>query len=138
MKIKELLRKNRELILYVIIGGLTTLVNIGAYWVFAHPVSLNHNLSNIIAWVISVAFAFITNKVWVFESRSFAMRVIWGEIAKFFVSRLLSGLLDFGIMYLFVDIFTFNDMWVKIISNVIVIVLNYILSKFIVFKGKEK
>ena len=84
--------------------------------------------------MISVLFAYITNKLWVFESRSFNKQVLSHEIPTFFGARLLSGLIDLGIMFVFVDIMFFPAMVVKIISNVFVVIFNYIASKLVIFK----
>ena len=120
-------------ILYIFFGGLTTLVNIIVYFICYDVSGLSNVLSTIIAWILSVIFAFITNKFYVFESKSGA---IFYEIFTFFGCRLGTGVLDVGIMYLAVDIFNWSALLMKIISNVIVIVLNYILSKVIIFKQK--
>lgn len=139
-KIIDLFKKYKEIILYLIIGGLTTLVNILAYWVFANPLNLHTVLSNILAWVISVLFAYFTNKIFVFESKSFKRDIFLKEFVLFFLSRATTGLIDTGIMYLFIDRlgFTEYEMWIKVASNVIVIILNYVFSKLIVFRKKKK
>ncbi|MBQ7352438.1 MAG: GtrA family protein [Clostridia bacterium] len=138
-KIIELFKKYKEIILYLIIGGLTTLVNILAYWIFATPLNLPTVLSNVLAWAVSVLFAYFTNKLFVFESKSFKPDIFLKEFALFVLSRVATGAIDSGIMYLFVDklALTEYEMWIKVASNVIVIVLNYIFSKLIVFKKKQ-
>lgn len=118
-------------ILYIFFGGLTTLVNIITYIVCYNLLTLNNVTSNVIAWILSVIFAFITNKLYVFESKNSSLLY---EIVTFFTCRLGTGLLDLLIMYLSVDILSFNGNLMKILSNIIVIVLNYILSKVIIFK----
>ena len=120
-------------ILYIIFGGLTTLVNIIAYFICYDVSGISNVLSTIIAWTLSVIFAFITNKLYVFESKE---NNVFYEISTFFGCRLGTGILDVGVMYLTVDILKWNALLMKIISNVIVIVLNYILSKVIIFKKK--
>lgn len=120
-------------ILYIFFGGLTTLVNIVVYFICYDILSLSNILSTIIAWILSVILAFITNKFYVFESKK--NNVLY-EISTFFGCRFGTGILDVGIMYLTVDILKWNALLMKIISNVIVIVLNYILSKVIIFKKK--
>lgn len=92
--------------------------------------------STIIAWVLAVAFAFITNKLWVFESRSFDGMTLKHEIPTFLGARIGTGLLDVGIMYLAVDVMNWNSTVWKLISNVIVIILNYIASKLVIFRMK--
>ena len=133
-KVKALLRKYRSLILYAFFGMLTTLVNMAAYWLCFDVLGVPNVPATVIAWVLAVCFAFITNKVWVFESRSFDGKTLKHEIPAFFGARLLTGLLDVGIMYAAVDVLGWNGMVWKLISNVIVIVLNYIASKLVIFK----
>jgi len=131
---KELIniyKKYKMPILYLIFGGLTTLVNIFVYFICYDISNLSNVLSNIIAWLIAVIFAFITNKIYVFESKS---KSIFYELTTFFACRLATGVIDLGIMYLTVDILKCNGLLMKIISNVIVIILNFVFSKLIVFK----
>lgn len=139
-KLIELFKRYKEIILYLIIGGLTTVINIVVYWVCATPLAIGTVASNIIAWVVSVLFAYFTNKIFVFESKSFAPSVFFKELFLFVLARVGTGALDTGIMYLFVDVLCLNDyeMWIKIGSNVLVIVLNYVLSKLIVFRKKRQ
>ena len=130
-------KKYKEIILYLIVGGLTTLINVVSYWIFAHPVLLNTVISTVLAWFVSVLFAFFANKIVVFESKSYEKRIFVKEMLLFFVSRVATGALDAAIMYIFVDLLLFNDLVMKIISNIVIIILNYIISKFLVF-GKKK
>ena len=91
-----------------------------------------------VAWVLSVLFAYVTNRRWVFHSEAKGAKAIGKEFAAFLGARLGTGLLDMLIMYLCVDLLGWNDMVMKLASNVIVVILNYILSKFFIFKKKEK
>ena len=134
--IKNAIKKHKQIIMYLIFGVLTTLVNVVAYWLFSSPLSLNTVISAILAWAVSVAFAFVTNKLFVFEARG-VKRLPW-EMLTFFASRLFTGLLDVGIMYLFVDVIGANDILIKIISNLVVIILNFVLSRLIVFARGRK
>ena len=134
--IKNAIKKHKQIIMYLIFGVLTTLVNVVAYWLFSSPLSLNTVISTILAWAVSVAFAFVTNKLFVFEARG-VKRLPW-EMLTFFASRLFTGLLDVGIMYLFVDVIGANDILIKIISNLVVIILNFVLSRLIVFARGRK
>ena len=129
----ELYKKYKMPILYLIFGGLTTLINIVAYFVCYNLLEISNVTSNIIAWVVAVFFAFVTNKVYVFESKS---KSILYELSTFLACRLGTGVLDLGIMYFTVDILKWNALLMKIISNVIVIVLNFVFSKMIIFKKK--
>lgn len=93
-------------------------------------------LSTIFSWIISVLFAYITNKLWVFESRSFGKKVLVREITTFFGARFISGIIDLAIMFLFVDMLLFPAMIIKFISNIFVVIFNYVASKVVIFKGK--
>jgi len=130
-----LFNKYKEMILYVFFGGCTTLVNIVCYYISAHYLLLNTSISTIVAWIISVAFAYITNKIWVFESKSTDSNTLIKEIVSFVSCRFATGVMDLVIMIVFVDVLLFNDLFIKIISNILVIVFNYIASKLYIFKN---
>lgn len=136
-KLVSLFQKYQETMLYLIFGGLTTLINIGSYWLLTSVFAVDFMVANALAWLISVLFAFVTNKLFVFDSKSLAAALVLKEFVLFLGARLFSGALDMGIMYLFVDILGFNDMVIKVLSNIIVIVVNYVLSKLIIFKKKQ-
>lgn len=133
---RMLLEKYKSIILYLIFGCLTTLVNIIVYWCCAHILSMSTILSNVFAWLLAVLFAYITNRRWVFESKKIKITEIMQEMAVFFGCRLATGIFDIVFMYIFVDIIHLNDLIIKVISNVIVIVLNYIASKMVIFKKR--
>ena len=135
--IGQLFEKYKSFIFYVIFGIMTTLVNIAVYVVCFKIMGLSNVLSNAIAWLLAVLFAFITNKIWVFASNSFKTSVILYELISFFGCRIATGVLDIGVMYAFVDLLHANAVIMKIISNIIVIMLNYVASKMVIFK-KEK
>jgi putative flippase GtrA len=101
------------------------------YVVFAKFLNVDYIISNIIAWFLSVLFAYITNRIWVFESRS---SDIIKEISLFFGGRLFSGIVDTGLLYVMVDILTIGDFISKITTQIIVVILNYVISKLVVFK----
>ena len=121
----------RELFLYIFFGVLTTLVNIAVYLFFTRLLCVNYLISNILAWALSVLFAYVTNRIWVFESRN---NDILKEMALFFAGRIFSGVVDTGLMWLLIDVLFVGDAISKIIVQVIVVVLNYVLSKAVVFK----
>lgn len=133
----ELFQKYRSVIMYVIFGVCTTVVNIITYNLMYEVWHFSNVLSNVVAWVFAVIFAYITNKLWVFESMSLEKSLVFNEMLKFFSCRLGTGIMDIGIMYLAVDILKMNSMLWKIISNIIVIVVNYIMSKLVIFNKKE-
>lgn len=135
-KVKELIVKYKELISYGIFGVFTTLINIVVYTVCYDKLGIDNVVSNIIAWILSVLFAYVTNKIWVFESKSTELKVLLREMSSFFGCRLATGLLDLIIMYVAVDVMAWNSTLMKCVSNVIVIIANYIFSKLIIFKRK--
>ncbi len=124
----------KEIINYLIFGVLTTVVNIVVYWLLNTCLNVNYLISNAIAWIVSVLFAYITNRKYVFESKNTSMM---NELMKFISARLSTGIMDMILMWLLVDILAFNSMVSKIVVNVLVVVLNYILSKVFIFKEKE-
>jgi len=130
-QIKKMYQTYKMPILYIFFGGLTTLVNIVVYFLCYDVAHLSNVFSTIIAWLLSVVFAFVTNKIYVFESRS---KSILYELSTFFACRLGTGILDLGIMYITVDILIWNALLMKILSNILVIILNYVFSKIIIFK----
>ena len=132
----NLLKKYRSFIAYAVFGVLTTIVNIGTYNLCYYQVGMSNTISNIVAWILAVTFAYLTNKVWVFDSKSWAWRVLKKEVPAFVSCRLATGVMDLVIMYISVDVLHWNAMLMKIISNVLVIVLNYVFSKLVIFKKK--
>lgn len=143
MKMKK---KYKELFLYVLFGGLTTLVNFVAFWLIER-LGVNYLVNNAISWIIAVVFAFVTNKLFVFESKSLAPKTLAKEGVEFLGARVLSFLIEEGGLWMFVDIlgmsklsFTLLNQQItgafiaKIILAVIVVILNYFFSKFIIFK----
>ncbi|MDO4415323.1 MAG: GtrA family protein [Erysipelotrichaceae bacterium] len=133
---KGFLTKNRSVILYIIFGVLTTLVNIVSYWLLTRWLKQSVNTATVVAWILSVLFAYITNRTWVFDSKAIQPNEVIREIVSFFLARLSTGLLDWLIMFVFVTKLSLPDMPVKIASNILVIVLNYVLSRFLVFKKR--
>lgn len=127
-------KKNKALILYLVFGGLTTLVNIAAYALFFNLLKFGNVVSTALAWFFSVLFAYLTNRIFVFESENAQTAAVMKEILSFFGCRIGTGLLDLGIMYAAVDVLSRNSMVWKIISNGIVIVLNYAASKLLIFR----
>lgn len=138
-KIKELIKKYEELIKYFIIGVITTIINYAIFAVLSSVINIDMHVSNIIAWIVSVIFAYFANKLFVFESKSFELNVIGKEMLSFGAARVFSLLLEELILYIFVNLLNMNQLIIKLIANVVVMIVNYILSKFIIFKNpKEK
>lgn len=137
MSLKQLFEKYRDVIPYLFFGVCTTAVNVVVYWVCAHTFGLNTMISTITAWVLAVLFAYITNRKWVFRSEVHSSKEIIKEICSFFGCRIVTGVIDWGCMFFFVTLIGFNDVIVKFLANVIVIILNYMASKLIIFQKSE-
>ncbi len=135
--IKNFIARNRTIISYGFFGVLTTLINILTYQLFYECFSINNIASNILAWVIAVVFAFVTNKIYVFKSNDKSGKTLTREISTFLFARLATGLLDLLIMFLAVNVFEKKAIVFKVISNIIVIISNYIFSKLLVFKESK-
>ena len=136
MKLKEMMEKYKDIVPYAIFGILTTIINIVVYLFFAHILKKEIILSTLAAWFFSVLFAYVTNRKWVFHSGILTFSNIIREAVAFFICRLATGMADILIMFVFVNIFHFNDLFIKIISNIAVIILNYVASKWIIFNHK--
>ena len=147
--IKKLFYKYKEIIMYIITGGLTTLVNWISYAACTHflPIKNTEQLilfSNIIAWILAVLFAYVTNKHWVFESKTHSFSGLLKELAGFIGSRLFTGLLEiFGTSLLVrlglnQTLFKTKGFLAKILVSIIVVILNYVISKLLIFKNNEK
>lgn len=124
----------KSIIAYIFFGVCTTLVNIVVYYVCAHPLGMSVGVSTVIGWVLSVLFAFVTNKVWVFDSKSWALQRVMREAVSFYLCRLATGALDLAVMLITVDLLGLNDLLMKILSNVLVVILNYVASRVFIFK----
>ena len=138
------------MILYLIMGALTTLVNMVVYAICERSLStlisnesVEIGVSKLIAWIVAVIFAFITNKIWVFESKSWAPMIFWRELISFVGARALTGLLEvFGTPFLVKiglnqTLFGVKGMWAFVVVSVFVIIFNYVFSKLFIFKKKE-
>ena len=132
--LKKLFEKYRSIISYVFFGALTTLINTLIYVLLHELFGISNIISNLSAWLFAVAFAFITNKIWVFESKEFSVSKLKSEGIKFLGCRVGTGLLDMLIMYIGVDLLTGNSLLYKLISNAVVIISNYIASRVFIFR----
>ena len=142
------MKNKKEIINYIIFGVLTTVVNFAVFWLFNRLLGKNfYLLSNVIAWIVAVAFAYVTNRIWVFESKVTTVKGILLEVGEFFLARLFSLVVEEAGLLILVDLlkfkvlsfdlFSFNvtgEMLAKVILAVIVVILNYFFSKFIIFK----
>ena len=133
--LRNLWSRYRRWVLYGVFGMLTTAVNFAAYFLCYQILGWANVPSTLIAWFLAVLFAFLTNKVWVFDSRRFAFRLVLQEGFRFFSSRAMTGVLDLVIMYVGVDVLAGSAMLWKIGSDIIVTVLNYLASRYWAFRA---
>lgn len=136
LKIKSLIAQHWEVLSYLIFGVLTTAVNYLVYLPVYNLLGLSAALSNAIAWVVAVAFAYLTNKPFVFKSHDWSAKTVIPELTKFVGCRVASGAAETLILLVTVDLLHWNGNIWKIITSVLVVVMNYIASKLVVFKNK--
>lgn len=132
MMVGEIFTKYKEQILYLVFGVLTTLVNFVVYYLLI-ACSLHYSISNAIAIAISILFAYITNKIYVFESVTKSFREALAEFLRFVGSRIASSIYDMLSMFILISLLSCNELLAKIVTGVIVVILNYILSKKFAF-----
>ncbi|MDD6216136.1 MAG: GtrA family protein [Roseburia sp.] len=130
-------KKNKEVLLYLFFGGLTFLVSVISYAYFNVTLGINELVANIISWVLAVAFAFFTNRIWVFQAPTKTVSQFLMQLIRFFMGRVATLVVEEVILLVFITILGFNSMVVKVIAQVIVIVLNYVISKLVVFRKKN-
>ncbi len=136
-QIKTLWKRWKQIFLYLFFGGVTTVVNIVAFYISYEMLGINSIASTVLAWVAAVAVAYITNKIYVFESVTTTFMELIREITAFLSCRVLSLGADVFIMWLFKEVLGYNAVLVKIMANFIVVVMNYIFSKLFIFKGEK-
>jgi len=133
-KIRALIIKYYDILAYLVFGVLTTVVNYIVYLPLYNGVGLSATVSNAIAWVVAVAFAYLTNKPFVFHSHDWSMKTVVPELTKFVGTRVGSGAAETVILLVTVDLLGWNGNIWKLLTSVLVVVLNYIGSKLLVFK----
>ena len=133
-QIRALIEKYYDILVYLIFGVLTTVVNYIVYLPCYNLLNLSATVSNMIAWVVAVAFAYLTNKPFVFQSHDWSAKTVIPELTKFVGCRVGSGVLETAIIFLTVDWLGWNGNVMKLLTSVLVVVLNYIGSKLLVFK----
>jgi putative flippase GtrA len=131
------LNNKKEVFNYLLFGGLTTLVNILTYYIFSDIFGVNFKISTTIAWILSVIFAYVTNRKYVFNSKKISIGSLFKEFFSFMFFRLLSYFIDIFSMILMVEVIHVNDLISKIIANVLVVVFNYFASKYVIFRNKS-
>ena len=137
-KVGDILKSNnKEIFNYLVFGVLTTLVNYVSYFGATRCLKINYIVANIIAWLISVVFAYVTNKFWVFEDKSLEIKKLVKEVFMFFAARVMSGGVETLMLFIFVTLLGFDDGVIKIFASVFVVIFNYVVSKFFIFNGEK-
>ena len=132
--IRNLIEKYYDILVYLVFGVLTTAVNYIVYLPCYNLLNFSATVSNMIAWVVAVAFAYLTNKPFVFRSHDWSAKTVVPELTKFVGSRIFSGALETGIIFVTVDLLLWNGNIMKLVTSVLVVILNYVASKLLVFR----
>ena len=135
-KIRILIRKHYDVLAYLFFGVLTTVVNYVIYLPCYNLLQLSAAVSNAIAWVAAVAFAYVTNKPFVFRSHDWSAKTVVPELTKFVGSRVASGALETAIIFVTVDLMLWNGNVMKLVTSVLVVIFNYVASKLLVFNKR--
>lgn len=133
-KLKALILRYYDVLTYLFFGALTTAVNYLVYLPCYNWLELSAGVSNVIAWGVAVIFAFLTNKPFVFKSHDWSARVLFPELGKFLGCRLVSGILETAFLFMTVDLLAWNGNGMKLITGILVVILNYVGSKLLVFR----
>lgn len=136
-KLLPLYEKYEDILLYIFFGALTTLVSFGTHYL-GILIFNNVVINTTFSWICAVLFAFFTNRIWVFQAPTKTAGEFFFQLLKFFGSRFFTYLVELLIMFVFVDLLSFKEMIVKICAQAVILVLNFILSKFMVFKKGKK
>ena len=136
--IKGLYLEYKEVINYLVFGVGSMVVNFASYFIFARLLKIDEVVSSAMSWFCAVLFAYITNKLFVFESKTTTAKEVIKECASFFLARIVTGILcDVGTFAVMVKVLKINDIISKVVTQVMVVILNYVFSKFIIFKNKK-
>lgn len=137
LNFRNWLEKRRlwEAFIYLFFGGLATIVNFTSFFVAQDVFQFGLIISNSLSWFAAVLFAFITNKLWVFHSKTDSYVAFFKEFSKFIFYRVVSYFMDMGCMIILINGLAVGDFWSKLITQVIVVIANYIFSKVFIFKG---
>ena len=133
-KLYDLFVKHHDIISYLFFGVLTTAVNYLIYLPCYNLLHFSASVSNVIAWAFAVAFAYLTNKPFVFKSHDWSAKTVVPELTKFVGSRIVSGVLETAIIFVTVDVLGWNGNVMKLVTSVLVVIFNYVASKLLVFK----
>lgn len=126
----------KELVLYTIFGNLTFVISIGSYAIFNIAFGINELIANALAWVFAVLFSYVTNKKWVFKAPTPTKTAFFMQMFAFFSGRFMTLVIEEAIIFVFITLLAYPSMWVKLAAQVVVVVLNYVISKLFVFRDK--
>jgi len=129
-------KRHKEVLLYLFFGGLSFLVNVGSFIILNKSLSLNELVANVISWIITVLFVYVTNKLWVFKVDVKTKKGVIFQILSFFTGRIGTLFLEEAILFVFITKMELNSTIVKIVAQIIVIVANYVISKLVVFRSE--
>lgn len=133
-KLRALIGKHYDILAYLVFGVLTTAVNYVVYLPCYNLLNLSAAVSNVIAWAVAVAFAYVTNKPFVFHSHDWSAKTVVPELTKFVGSRIASGALETAIIFVTVDCLLWNGNVMKLVTSILVVIINYVASKLLVFR----
>lgn len=136
-KLMELMKRYRGMIVYLVLGGMTTVVNMAVYYGCYEVWGIHSDLSTILAWIVAVIFAFFTNKPWAFDSHDWSLKTVLPEAGRFLECRLGTGLVELLMMHIAVEMLGWPGTPMKLLVGVIVVVLNYVGSRLLVFRKKS-
>lgn len=131
-------KKNKEVLLYLFFGGLTFLLSVASYCFFEASCGMDPLYANILSWILAVLFAYVTNRIWVFQSQASGFWELLGEVIRFLSGRLVTLVIEEVILLVFIKYLGFPSIVVKVIAQIVVIVLNYVFSKLLIFVGKKE
>ena len=134
----KMYRKYKEAIDYLFWGGVTFVLSLVLFYVFANIMNIYEQIANILSWIVCVLFAYFTNRTFVFQSKVKGIKNIFKEFKEFVTARLLTLVMENAILFVMIDLLTINNMFSKLVGQFVVIVSNYFLSKLWIFKNKEK
>lgn len=126
----------KELILYTIFGNLTFVISIGSYAIFNIAFGINELIANALAWVFAVLFSYVTNKKWVFKAPTPTKTAFFVQMFAFFSGRFMTLIIEEAIIFVFITLLAYPSMWVKLAAQVVVVILNYVISKLFVFRDR--
>ena len=131
-------KKYKEVLLYLFFGGLAFIVSIVSFYLLIKNTAMNELVANLLSWIITVTFAYLTNRIWVFDAATDNKRELLNQIWKFYSGRIVTLIIEEVILFVFISWLGMNSIFIKTIAQIVVIVLNYVISKLFVFTKEEK